>query len=138
MPLSRCPKGTRRHPKTKACVSHNKTQKSVKQMSVVQDDKKQHQQDIKALKTKLKFLQTEGKKNEALTAKINKYMKEVSECKTEKNTKILKQKINECNEKIKENMQKITKFAASFDDDVYDRLDESEVEELLEKYKIRS
>ena len=62
-------------------------------------------------------------------------MKELSESKTEKKTKTLKKKINECNEKIKENMQKITKFAASFDDDVYDRLDEYEVEELLEKYR---
>lgn len=134
MPLPRCPNGTRRHPKTKTCVSHNKTQS--KRVKDDDDNKKQHKQDIKSLTTKLKFLQKEGKKNKVLTEKMNKYMKEISESKTEKKTKTLKKKINECNEKIKDNMQKITKFSASFDDDVYNRLDEEEVEKLLEKYRI--
>ena len=57
MPLPRCPNGTRRHPKTKTCVSHNKTQS--KRVKKISDDKKQHQQDIKALTTKLKFLHKE-------------------------------------------------------------------------------
>lgn len=134
MKLPRCPNGTRRNPKTKTCVANNKTRS--KRMSITKEDnqnKKQHKEDLKALEKHLKFLQKERKKNKELTAKIRQYIEYHS--KTDKEVKQINKKIEECNKKLKLNMAKITEHTQSFDHDIYDRLDDSEVEELLEKYE---